>query len=138
MSAAPEVVADDLPVDPLAMGAPDEEDRFQIGYNSGVEIATRHMARAWIDRWKAAGGDFGQSFYPDGSFRSLMRGMAEPRFWTPTDEGNPQLEPHQWLTDPAHQRDAVKVLDSFLTLVPGLQDAVFEIVAAQLLATREA
>jgi len=112
-----------------------EDDLYRIGFDNGTEIATLHMARAWIDRWKAAGGDFGTSFNPDGSFRSLTRGMIEPRFWTPTDEGNPKLEPHQWLTEQTHQRGAVKVLDSLLTLVPGLQDAVFEIVGNQLLTT---
>ena len=127
MSALPEVVSDDATTD-----------LHRLGFDSGSEVATLHMARVWIDRWKAAGGNFGQSFNPNGSFRGLLRGMAEPRFWTPTDEGNPQLEPHLWLTDPAHQRGAVKVLDSLLTLVPGLQDAVFEIVGAQLLSAREA
>lgn len=109
-----------------------EDDPYWAGFNSGSEIATLNMARAWIDRWKAAGGNFGKSFNSDGSFRCLMRGMAEPRFWTPTDEGNPKLEPHQWLVDAEYQRGAVKVLDSLLTLVPGLEDAVFEIVGLQL------
>lgn len=119
----------------LAETQPEDGDRYQLGFDSGSEIATLHMARAWIDRWKAAGGSFGISWNADGSFRSILRGMAEPCIWTPTDEGNPQLEPHQWLTDSAHQRGAVKVLDSLLTLVPGLQDAVMEIVGYQLLAT---
>ena len=109
-----------------------DDDPYRIGFDEGTETATLDMARAWIDRWKAAGGDFGRSFNPDGSLRGSTRGMSEPRFWKPTDEGNPKLEPHQWLIEAAHQSGAVKILDSLLTLVPGLQDAVFEIVGAQL------
>lgn len=116
--------------------APDEEgDRYQHGYDSGKQIATLYMARAWIDRWRAAGGNFGIAFNPDGSFRSLMRGRAESYTWTPTDEGNEALEPHTWLLEEPHQPGAIKVLEGLLTLVPGLQDAVTEIVGYQLLAS---
>lgn len=94
----------------------------------------RSTAEAWIDRWKAAGGDFGIAYNADGSFRSLLRGMIEPDLWKPTDPDNPALAPHERLTEEEHQRGAVKVLEALLTLVPGLRDAVYEIVDHKLLA----
>lgn len=111
---------------PLAIE--DEEDRFQVGERSGREIALCHVARAWIDRWCACGGDFGARFNADKSFGGIVRGMAEPSFWTPTDEGNEKLPPHTWLLEEGHQRGAVKVLEAMLILVPGLNETVRDIV----------
>jgi hypothetical protein len=47
-----------------------------------------------MDRWRAAGGDFGLRYNRNGSVNGLMRGMVEPSLWTPTDEGNDKLPPH--------------------------------------------
>ncbi len=95
------------------------------------------VARAWIDRWRAAGGDFAVMARRDGAERVVLRGMAEPSIWVPTDGGNPALKPHEWLTEREHQDGARKVLDALLTLVPGLEAAVFEIVGPGVLASVE-
>lgn len=114
-----------------ALAEPQGEASDAAPDNSG-EIAMLWMARAWVDRWNACGGDFGCRYNPDGSFHSVMRGVPEPRFWTPTDEGNAELPPHCWLIEKGHHAGAVKVLEAMLELVPGLRDTITQIVGAQL------
>jgi hypothetical protein len=109
-----------------------EPDRYETGRKTGEEIALRHMARAWIDRWKAAGGDFGLS----GS--RVIFGNVESYIWEPSDHGRADLAPHVWLTEPEQQRGAIKALEGLLTLTPGLKDAVRGIVGVQLLTAAEA
>ena len=124
-----------MPVGPVESLPEDtEEDRFELGARSGSELAMLTVARAWIDRWKAVGGHFGLAYNPDGSVRGVMMGKAEPRFWTPTDEGNVSLPPHMWIVEEQHQRGAAKALEGILELVPELSDTVLEIVGYQLLA----
>lgn len=91
----------------------------------------RSTAKAWIDRWEALGGDFGMSYNSDGSERGMLRGIPEPSFWTPPAEQNPQLRPHEWIIEKSHHSGAVKLLGSLLTLVPGLENAVFSIAAGR-------
>jgi hypothetical protein len=105
-----------------------EEDRYALGSRKGQEIALCRVARAWIGRWRACGGDFGARFNSDGSFHGLMCGVVESSFWTPTDQGNEKLPPHTWLLEEPHQRGAVKTLEAMLVLIPGLDAAVREIV----------
>jgi hypothetical protein len=93
----------------------------------GRELAYLEMARAWLDRWQAIGGNFALSWNADGSFRSVLRGMPMPYTWTPTDEGNEKLPPHVWLTREEHHEGAVKALEAMLILSPGLRAAVWEI-----------
>jgi hypothetical protein len=111
-----------------------EEDCLEAAYRSGGEIALYHMARAWLDRWQACGGDFGWSWNADGSCRGMVRGMPEADYWTPTDEGNDKLPPHTWLVEERHQSGAVKVLEGLMVLVPGLRETVHDIVGSKLLA----
>lgn len=111
-----------------------EGDPYLVGSAAGQEIALCHVARAWIDRWKAAGGDFGARYNNDGSLNGIVRGVVEPSFWTPTDDANEKLPPHTWLLEKDHQRGAVKVLEAMLLLVPGLDDAVRDIVGPSILA----
>lgn len=86
------------------------------------------LAKAWVDRWRALGGTFG-SINRNGEAPHATRGMVvDLDYWQPTDRGNPELPPHAWLLEPEHHHGAVKVLEGFLHLVPGLQEAVFAVV----------
>lgn len=82
------------------------------------------VAAAWIDRWQALGGNFGTMYNPDGTEAGPMRGMPMPDVWTPPEQHNPALAPHEWIVEESHHAGAVKMLESFLTLVPGLREAV--------------
>lgn len=81
-------------------------------------------AKAWVDRWRALGGDFG-SMQRAGGTPTFTRGMVvDLDLWKPTDREHPLLAPHAWLIEPEHHAGAVKVLEGFLALVPGLQDSI--------------
>jgi len=115
------------PRDPCDMGE-DWHAGHAAGYESGHEIAILRIARAWIDRWEALGGNFGLMYNRDGTPKSVLRGMLMAQeLWTKPDEGRADLPPHTWLTDWERQHDgAVKVLEGLLVLVPGLRDAVLQ------------
>jgi hypothetical protein len=101
---------------------------------TGAQLAMMTVARAWIDRWQAAGGDFGVMLDRDGRPHRLIRGVAEPDQWRPTDEGNSSLPPHMWLVEEEHQRGAVKVLEAMLELLPDVAAAVREVAGARVFA----
>lgn len=97
----------------------------------------RAVAEAWVDRWRALGGDFGAVRRP-GEPATATRGMLMAlEYWKPTDRDNPRLAPHAWLTEKKHHAGAVKALEGMLELVPDLQDAVFDLVAPTIPGLRE-
>lgn len=106
------------------------------GRRTGEEIALLHMARAWTDRWRAAGGNFGLLHGGDGKPR-MMFGRAESCVWEPTDQDRDDLPPHVRLTEPEHQAGAIRALEAMLVLVPNLREAVSGVVGVQLLAAPE-
>jgi hypothetical protein len=110
-----------------------DQDRSDAA-RTGAQLAMMTVARAWIDRWQAAGGDFGVMLDRDGRPRRLIRGVIEPDQWRPTDEGNAALPPHMWLVEEDHQRGAVKVLEAMLELLPDLAAAVREVAGASVFA----
>jgi hypothetical protein len=104
----------------------------EAGRKCAEEIAYLHVARAWADRWKALGGDFGLTYNNDGSVKGAHRGMiCGADLWTPTDRGREDLRPHTWLTEDHHHEGAVKALEGLLELVPGLSDAVRHIASQE-------
>lgn len=103
-------------------------EEYDADCTSAAEVAYLYMARAWVDRWKALGGDFGLSFNNDGTVRGVLRGMiCGADLWAPTDQGREDIRPHTWLTREEHHDGAVKALEGLLELVPGLREAVREI-----------
>lgn len=88
------------------------------------------VALAWIDRWKALGGDFGRVQRDDGNVVTLGR-LIEPSLWHPTDRDRDDLPPHVWFVEPEHHVGGVKALEGLLTLSPALRDAVRAIAAKQ-------
>jgi hypothetical protein len=94
------------------------------------------MARAWVDRWRALGGDFGFIYNREGLIEGVTRGMlCGTDLWTDrTDRVHPKLEPHARLIEDGHHAGAVKVLEGLLMLVPGLREAVREIAGSIALA----
>lgn len=89
------------------------------------------VASAWIDRWTALGGGFCRSRNMDGTDRGALRSIPMSYTWTPPAQQNPLLQPHEWIVEESDHTGAVKVLDGFLSLVPGLSDAVFAVAAEQ-------
>lgn len=90
------------------------------------------LAEAWADRWCALGGSFTRTFKPDGSVKSICRGIPmsytwEPPTWEEASDANHSLRPHELITNREHFDGAQKMLDSFLTMVPGLREAVSEL-----------
>ncbi|KRA80306.1 hypothetical protein [Altererythrobacter sp. Root672] len=107
-----------------------EEDRYSLeeyaaGRQSAEEIAYLHMARAWMDRWKALGGDVSLTFGSDTHAPRVGRSMLVALdYWQPTDTGREDIPPHTWLTEERQHEGAVKALEGLLELVPGLREAV--------------
>jgi hypothetical protein len=97
------------------------------------DLTLCHVARAWIDRWQAAGGDIGVAWNNDGSFRSYTLSMWEPGYWEPTDEAAGKLPPHLWLRESGHQAGAKRVLEAMLEMVPGLENEVRQIAGSKAL-----
>lgn len=79
------------------------------------------VAQAWLDRWNAIGGVIGEE--QDGRGFS---GLPMPYVWTPPETHNPKLRPHEWIMRQDDHAGAAKMLESPLTLVPGLSDAVYD------------
>lgn len=105
-------------------------EEYEAGRKSAEEIAYLWVACAWMDRWKALGGDVGLSFRPDGRVAGVHRGMTcMTELWAPEapDREREDLPPHTWLIEERHHDGAVKALEGLLELVPGLRAAVREI-----------
>jgi hypothetical protein len=104
-------------------------EEYEAGRKSAEEIAYLWVARAWLDRWKALGGNVGLTYDGDLNPIGVHRGMvADPDFWTHrTDEGRDDIPPHVWLYRDGHHEGAYKALEGLLVMVPGLKDAVSEI-----------
>jgi hypothetical protein len=110
-------------------------EEYEAGRASAEEIAYLHMARAWIDRWKALGGSFGMVYTPDGRPDSLLRSMTMAlETWDRPDKGREDIPPHTWIIEDRHHDGAVKVLEGLLELTPGLREAVREIGGRETLA----
>lgn len=89
-------------------------------------------ALAWIDRWAALGGSFGRGRNADGSDRGIYRGMPMPYVWEPPTcqdalAKSPHLRPHEVILESDQHEGACKMLESLLTLLPGLRDAVRDV-----------
>lgn len=127
----------DAPITSPRAAAPDGEtpggerytcQEYEAGRKGAEEIAYLHVARAWMDRWKALGGDVGLTFDRDLKPMGVHRGMLVAlELWTPTDQGREDIPPHTWLVREDLHDGAVKALEGLLELVPGLKDAVREI-----------
>lgn len=87
----------------------------------------RAFAAAWIDRFEACGGFFGETSNRDGSVNSLSMGFPMPYVWQAPKLHNPKLSPCDRILEESQQEGAIKLLMSFLTLVPGLKAAVYEL-----------
>ena len=87
----------------------------------------RAFAAAWIDRFEACGGFFGQIYNPDGSVKTASMGFPMPYVWQPPKLHNPKLPPCDLILEESQHEGAVKMLMSLLTLVPGLKAAVYEL-----------
>jgi hypothetical protein len=134
-------VADPMPGEPTPEGNRLYDEAFGHGSKEGSEIALLYVARAWINRWKAAGGFFGCIYEPNGETRGFGIGWGEFDLTLP-DSIHSTLPPHVQITDEAHCRGARKALEGMLELVPQLRETVWEIVSPQLIlghpAAREA
>lgn len=101
-------------------------------FESGMQSAMLWVARAWIDRWQALGGDFGLRYNPAGQPEGIMRGMTcALDYWARTDRDRADLPPHTWLVEDQHHDGAVKALEGMLELLPELAEAVREIAGRQ-------
>jgi hypothetical protein len=119
------------PGEPTPEGNRLYDEAFGHGFKEGGEIALLHTAQAWVNRWKAAGGDFSIMWPVEGGKGVLMFGQCEPHVWQPTDEAGGALAPHLCLTEPEHQAGAIKALEALLHLVPGLREAVRDVVGIE-------
>ena len=54
-------------------------------------------------------------------------GYPEPHAWQPPKLHNPKLSPCNLILDESQHEGAIKMLMSFLPLVPGLKDAVYQL-----------
>lgn len=103
-------------------------EEYAAGRKSAEEVAYLKMARAWIDRWDALGGNFGFVYDRDGSPKQVMRGMiVDTDLWKPTDEGREDLQPHMWLVEEKEHSGALRALEGLLALCPGLREAVHDL-----------
>jgi hypothetical protein len=87
----------------------------------------RQFAAAWIDRFEALGGYFGRIYNADGSVKSAAMGYPMPYTWEVPKLQNPKLSPCNCILEESQHEGAVKMLMSFLQLVPGLKAAVYEL-----------
>lgn len=92
----------------------------------GLSSPMQDMATAWIDRWQALGGSFGTTHDRDGLNGRAGRMIPMSYVWTPPEQHNPALRPHEWIMEEADHTGAAKMLESLLTLVPGLKQAVYD------------
>ena len=93
------------------------------------QAALAPVAAAWIDRWRALGGSFGCIYNADMTERGLNRGIPMSYVWEPpsyeeAQAHSPTLRPHEMILRREDFDGAHKMLESMLTLIPGLQDAV--------------
>jgi hypothetical protein len=103
-------------------------EEYEADCQSAREIAMLWVARAWVDRWKALGGDFGMRLNRQYQPESLTRGMiCDPDLWTRTDRDRQDLPPHVRLVADYQHEGAVKALEGLLELAPDLAVAVREI-----------
>ena len=89
------------------------------------ESDLRTFAEAWIDRFQAVGGSFGYSYGANKERQSAGMILPMPYTWTPRVEHNPALSPRDLILDEGQHEGAVKMLMSFLALVPGLKSEVY-------------
>jgi hypothetical protein len=87
----------------------------------------RKFAAAWIDRFEALGGYFGYVRNADGSVKNAAMGYPMPYVWQPPKLHNPKLSPCDCIIEESQHEGAVKMLMSFLALVPGLRTAVYDL-----------
>lgn len=87
----------------------------------------RTFAAAWIDRFEACGGFFGNTYNADGSVQSAGMGFPMPYAWEPPKLHNPKLSPCYCILEESQHEGAVKMLMSLFPLVPGLKSAVYEL-----------
>lgn len=92
-----------------------------------TDASLRTVAAAWIDRFEAVGGFFGNIYNADGSVKSASMGFPMPYAWDPPKLHNPKLSPCDLILEESQQEGAVKMLMSLLALVPGLKAAVYEL-----------
>lgn len=103
-------------------------EEYDAGQKNAANVAYLHMATAWVDRWKALGGDFGLEYNNGGQPKRLLRGMTMMlETWERTDKPRDDLPPHVKITEERHHDGAVKALEGMLELCPGLREAVREI-----------
>lgn len=89
----------------------------------------RIVAEAWINRWCALGGSFGRILNADGSPQSACRGIPMSYTWNPptwevAEAMTPALRPHEQIVERKHFDGAHRMLESLLTLIPGLAGTV--------------
>jgi len=94
-----------------------------------IDPSMRSVAAAWIDRFEAVGGFFGRIYSSDGSVKSVGLGYPMPYVWEAPKLHNPKLSPCECILEESQHEGAVKMLMSFLPLVPGLKSAVYELAA---------
>lgn len=95
-------------------------EEYEAGRKGAENIAYLHMATAWIDRWKALGGDFNFRLDKEGQPCGLLRGMTCMfENIEPTDRDREDIPPHH--------DGAVKALEGLLELCPGLREGVREV-----------
>jgi hypothetical protein len=103
-------------------------EEYEAGCESAREIAMLWVARAWSDRWKALGGDFGlrldRERRPVGVTRGMICGMD---LWERKDRDREDLPPHVRLIEDHQHEGAVKALEGLLEITPGLKEAIHEI-----------
>lgn len=87
----------------------------------------RAMADAWIDRFEAIGGYFGYVYNTDGTPKCRVMGHPMPYVWEPPVQQNLKLCPSEQILEGSQHEGAVKMLYSFLALVPGLRSAVYDL-----------
>jgi hypothetical protein len=135
MLAGAPVAALAIPAAANAEASPSEdaERDYATGREDGSDLAFHYVARAWIDRFKALGGQFGLCQHLDSPRLRAGIGLPEPYVWEPPAEQNPGLEPHEHITDPADHQGAVKALLGLLTLCPQLRAVVYQLGAYEAL-----
>jgi len=105
--------------------------------DNDARSAYHQVARSWVDRWKALGGDVAVSYDRDLNPVGVHRGMLmDLDLWPRSDKERDDLPPYARLVEDRHHAGAVRALDGLLELTPGLRDAVREIAGQEALGRR--
>ena len=97
------------------------------GHDSGIDVARSEFARAWLAYWR----NIGNAVMADGEGMAfLITEMAGMRLTREDPVPQPELPPHLRLWNNDQRSGAARAMEVLLDSVPGLRDAVRDLVKA--------